>query len=107
MSALSEKLRAAPLRRETIECPILGTISVRELWADELAALSDKQKGRPSLEQMKLAVIACVEDPVTHELAFTDDDLPHINQWSIIKPVNDVLDRLLGIGKTAEEDRKN
>lgn len=85
----------------------MGKISVRELWADELAALLDKQKGKSNIEQMKLAVIACVEDPDTHELAFTDDDLPFIHQWAIIKSVNDVLDGLLGVKKTAEDDAKN
>lgn len=108
MSVFSERLRARGIKREVLEnCPVLGRVGVREITASEFMRAAEKQKDKDFAERMRIVAVMATEDPDTHELVFTDDDIPHMHSWGMLTAINDACNRCCSIVGTAEDAEKN
>jgi len=108
MSALSEKLRAAPLRREVLEnCPQLGRVAVRQLPAKDFIALHDSLRDQDTVGKMQTWVIASVIDADTGEQVFAESDRDILLDYHMLAAISAMAVDVNGLKATPEDAEKN
>lgn len=115
MSKFSELIRNEELHRETVEnVPLVGRMTIRRLWAEELLTLAEKQNAEDedgkkvsTLDKMRLSIVATCEDPDSGEPAFTEADMPHMRNWGMLSALNGHINRICGLNISTEQAEKN
>ena len=108
MSALSDKLRAAPLRREVLEnCPQLGRVAVRQLPAKDFIALHDSLRDQDTVAKMQTWVIASAIDADTGEQVFAESDRDILLDYHMLAAISNAAYTLNGLNQTPEDAEKN